>query len=134
MPKVVLDIDKLKELDRQVPGRAAAVVQKLAQDCEANAKRNMEGIRTGRVYMRGSVMHQASAPGEMPAVDTGYLKNSITAIREGRLRWVVAVGAEYGIWLEYGTENMAARPFMLPAIRETVRRMPSGLLKEVIEV
>lgn len=142
MPSVILDIEKLKELERKVPGRAAAVVQKLAQDCESNAKRQLEGTRTGRTYRHGTVEHQASAPGEAPAVDTGYLKNSITAIPEGKLRWVVAVGAVYGIWLEYGTvkkgtetiTRMAARPFMLPAVRETIRRMPKGLLQEVVDL
>lgn len=132
--RVVLDVDKLHQLAAQIPGGAEAVVQKLAQDCEGHAKRQMEGERTGQIYLYGKVEHQASAPGEAPAVDTGFLKNSIVAQKEGRLRWIVLVGAVYGIWLEYGTTHMAARPFMLPAFRETIRRMPTGLLKEVVEV
>lgn len=132
--RVVLDVDKLHQLAAQIPGGAAAVVQKLAQDCEGHAKRQMEGERTGRIYLHGRVEHQASAPGEAPAVDTGFLKNSIVAQPEKPLRWVVLVGAVYGIWLEYGTTHMAARPFMLPAFRETIRRMPKGLLKEVVEL
>lgn len=32
----------------------------------------------------------------------------------------VAVGMEYGIYLEYGTRHMAARPFMFPAAQQNL--------------
>jgi hypothetical protein len=37
------------------------------------------------------------------------LRNSITAEQQGALAWIVAVGAEYGIYQEYGTHKMGAR-------------------------
>lgn len=62
-----------------------------------------------------------SAPGEPPGVDTGALQRSITVQQVGHLRYVVAVGTEYAAYLEYGTSNMAARPFLLPAFKTIVK-------------
>jgi hypothetical protein len=74
--------------------------------------------------------HIASAPGESPANDTGNLLQSIQIIqtKTGVFRSIfrsifgsgntvsseVIVKARYAKWLEYGTKNMAARPFVRP--------------------
>lgn len=68
-----------------------AVVTKAALDVEAQAK--------------------AKAP-----VDTGTLRNSIQARRTGPAAWVVSVGADYGVYVEWGTSRAAAQPFLRPAI------------------
>ena len=52
------------------------------------------------------------------AVDTGFLRSSIQAQKVGRSHWVVTVGAEYGIYVEYGTRFNRAQPFFFPAIGE----------------
>lgn len=74
--------------------------------------------KTGRIYRRRGVEHQASAPGEPPASDTGRLVGSIrmdfTRIEE--LTGVVNARAGYAAHLEYGTSRMAPRPFMRPAL------------------
>lgn len=98
------------------------VVAKTAGDAERVAKESMTGPKHGRVYARrlpggGVVFHQASAPGEAPAIDFGTLANSIEAVPEGPLAWAVVVGAEHGLYLETGTRHMAPRPFMGPAIK-----------------
>lgn len=49
-------------------------------------------------------------------VDTGTLKNSVQATRVGHAHWRVLVGAHYGIYVNYGTRFMAARPFYEPGI------------------
>lgn len=54
---------------------------------------------------------QAHAP-----VDTGFLKSSIQAMKVGAAHWRVVVGAEYGVYLEYGTRFMRAQPFFFPAV------------------
>lgn len=51
-------------------------------------------------------------------VDTGFLKNSVQATKVGPAHWRVTVGADYGVYLEYGTRFMAAQPFFFPAIAE----------------
>lgn len=119
-PQIILNMDKLLELEREVPGRAAQVVQKLAQDTEAYAKNNMND--------------QSPAPaGQFPGVDTGNLKASIVAEPgDNALEWRVAVGAEYAPHLEYGTEKMAARPFLLPSVEAIAEMIPPDLLLEVV--
>src|SRR5262245_7162584 len=73
--------------------------------------------KTGRIYTRRGVEHQASAPGEAPATDTGRLVNSITTeYDEQNLSGKVSANTEYAEYLEYGTARMDARPFMRPAL------------------
>lgn len=72
--------------------KADAIVTKAAMDLEAHAK--------------------TRAP-----VDTGTLKNSIQATRVGTAHWRVVVGADYGVYVEWGTSRMAAQPFLQPAIQ-----------------
>lgn len=61
--------------------------------------------------------HQASAPGEPPASDTGTLVNHITTeYSEDGLRGSVMARTKYAEYLEYGTDRMEPRPFMRPAL------------------
>lgn len=84
----------------------------------------MKGPKTGRIYLRGLnksgksyKVHQASAPGEPPATDTGKLASSITTEYDfANLIGRVNCSAEYGPYLEYGTVKMEPRPFMRPAL------------------
>jgi phage gpG-like protein len=73
--------------------------------------------RSGRIYMHGNVAHQASAPGEPPAVDTGELLNSVQSRQEGDTA-IMSVGADYGAALEYKPSEMGGRPFVRPALDE----------------
>jgi len=71
----------------------------------------------GRIYRRGDVEHQASAPGQPPAPDTGNLLSKInTDYDETTLTGRVLIEAGYGAHLEYGTVNMEPRPFVRPTI------------------
>jgi len=73
--------------------------------------------KTGRLYRRRSITHQASAAGETPASDTGRLVNSITTeINEVELAGVINAGTAYAAALEFGTAKMAERPYMRPAL------------------
>ena len=79
---------------------------------------------------------QASAASKAP-VDTGFLRNSIYVVTsesstykgggkslsevtkpEDDLTAYVAVGANYGVYVNYGTRHMPAQPFWEPAIEE----------------
>lgn len=68
--------------------------------------------RTGRVYTRGTVSHQASAPNEAPAPDTGTLRNSVQGDVFDNLTGVVSANTDYAAHLELGTERMAPRPYL----------------------
>ena len=73
--------------------------------------------------------HTASAQGEPPATDTGFLINSITSIvkkDKGEVVGQVITSAPYAKFLEFGTSNILPRPFMQPALeknRPKIRRI-----------
>lgn len=75
---------------------------------------------TGRIYRRGNVEHQASAPNNPPAVDTGNLRQSIAIDTSEINSLKVGVGvtraAPYAVFLEFGTASMSPRRFMLPSV------------------
>lgn len=73
--------------------------------------------KTGRIYRRRGVEHQASAPGEPPASDTGRLVQSIrTEYFPDELKGVLQASTAYAAFLEFGTSRMEPRPFMRPAV------------------
>jgi phage gpG-like protein len=60
---------------------------------------------TGKIYRRGGIEHQASAPGEPPAPDSGRLENSVQwRVRHEGLHWFAEVGTNvgYALFLEFG--------------------------------
>lgn len=83
--------------------------------------------KSGRIYRRRTVVHQASAPGEAPAIDTGALARSVThEIGETADGFTLDIGpsvqsgrSETAAHLEFGTSKMGARPAWRPAL-ETV--------------
>ncbi|MBP3955395.1 hypothetical protein J8F10_08890 [Gemmata sp. G18] len=105
-----------------------------AKKVEGEAKRSItDGQKTGRVYTRRTVTHQASAPGEAPASDTGRLVNSINSSVDGLDGVVVAGGGivDYARSLEFGTSKMSARPFMFPALEKSKGWIRERLAKAV---
>jgi hypothetical protein len=78
--------------------------------------------KTGRMY--GS--HQASAPGEAPASETGALVSGLSVVFRGNQysRTVVLSSNDpKSSWLEFGTGRVAPRPFMTPTIINTADRV-----------
>jgi hypothetical protein len=97
----------------------------------------LTGARTGRIYTTlfftdrfGQVHpygsrppHQASAPGEAPARDSGHLLSMMRVKSENVIGGVIIryeAHALYAKYLEFGTRNMAPRPFMRPIAKEHV--------------
>jgi len=81
--------------------------------------------------------YQASAPGEAPAVRTGRLRQSffMTVEQTGTTgyRVMVRTHVNYADDLEYGTEKVEPRPFLLPALRDAmpviIKEQIAGTLK-----
>jgi len=97
----------------------------------------LRGIKTGITVTKynPSRTHQQSAAGEAPASDTGRLANSIShdVIREGQTFIGRAIAsADYAIHLEFGTTNMAARPFLQPALRTSAKKIRQIFIREGI--
>lgn len=76
------------------------------------------GPASGRVYHKYNPRrtHQASAPGEAPATDTGRLVSSVNFRREGRLSASVGSDLAYAAMLEFGTRTIDPRPAWVPAV------------------
>lgn len=88
--------------------------------------------KTGRVYKRRGITHQASAPGEPPASDTGTLVQNITVqIDAQHLSAVVNSGAEYADALEFGTTKMEPRPYMRVALENKTAEVEAAIQEEV---
>lgn len=92
----------------------------------------LETKKSGRIYTRRGVQHQASAPGEPPASDTGTLVNSIDVVpNPATLSAVINASAQYARALEYGTQTIEPRPFMRPALNKKRVRIQTILSKEL---
>ena len=75
-----------------------------------------------------SLTHRASAPGEAPATDTGFLVSSITFRQLTPLTSIVESRLPYAYWLEFGTKKIKPRPSWRPAVE---KNMP--LFQKLIE-
>lgn len=88
------------------------------------------GPASGRIYKAGGKTVQRSAAGEYPMTDTGELISGITPKFTNKgLRGRVESRAQHSAALEFGTLNMAARPFLQPSL-EAVRPKIRELLKK----
>ncbi|MGH0775290.1 HK97-gp10 family putative phage morphogenesis protein [Bacillus mobilis] len=66
--------------------------------------------------VKEAVLKTEAGAKQLTPVDTGYLRNSISSsFSGGGMEGKVGVGAEYGIYVEYGTRNQHAQPFITPS-------------------
>jgi hypothetical protein len=113
----------LAQYGAKAEAEIAKAVTAAALTIQGDIKRAIQGPpKTGRIYKRGKLgrNHQASAPGEAPATDTGALVNSIAYKQETKLSAIVSSRLPYAYWLEseYGTRNMKPRPAWRPAVEK----------------
>ena len=86
---------------------------------------------TGRVYKRGNIIHIASAPGMPPVIWSGDLHQYIFFRIDGDPAvWYLRVGTDrkYGPALEFGTDDMKARPWLGVTLKENTE-----LIKTMLE-
>jgi HK97 gp10 family phage protein len=110
----------LRKFGVNANGEIAQIVKGTAQNIRTHAIKSIQrGTKSGLVYEKTSPKrtHKSSAPGEAPATDTGRLANSINAEIDGKKAEIVA-DTEYAAWLEFGTQSIEPRPFMLPAMEK----------------
>lgn len=107
-------------------------MKQLGVEAVSEMKQILSQPGQGRVYTRGSVEHQASAPGDPPAVDRGLYRASWDwAVRRAGVIFELLLGTddERGPWLEFGTSDMEPRPH-LRVLMERIRN--SRRVSEVI--
>lgn len=103
---------RLGWLTKNSAREVARQLYKIGQEIELDAERSItEGSVSGK-------NHVPSNPGEPPNADTRHLDSNIETelVDFYKPRVTVTSKAEYSSALEFGTEKMAARPFMRPAL------------------
>lgn len=89
--------------------------------------------KSGRIYKRGNRVHQASAPNESFANDTGNaLRN--TKKKEMKLVGEISADYEYALALELGTQKMAPRPTLGRALENKTKELPKIVSKPIQEI
>ena len=90
------------------------------------------GAKSGKTYKRYNPTrtHKASAPGEAPASDTGFLVSNIR-VKDQKDLVQVRSEASYSKFLEYGTSKMLARPFLFPAMEKSKPKIAEVILQKV---
>jgi hypothetical protein len=116
-------------LGKEVQKGLGQAVSATALDVDRDVKKRIQrGPKTGRIYTRASgrnlsATHQASAPGEAPATDTGAGVSSIYNIKNSPISRTVGSRLAYLYFLEFGTVRMAARPAWVPAVEKFTPKM-----------
>lgn len=98
----------LEQLFRSPDGATARDLARRAIRVESEAKANW------------NTFPPSSPPGSKPAVRTDRLRASITwQLGVDSIGLFAEIGSpvEYAAYVEYGTDRMAARPFLRPALR-----------------
>lgn len=149
MPEVVFKDNiqgVIKELNNNIKKQMATACVTVRD----RAVDSMKEAKTGKIYttyfftMNGRIIpigkrwkpHQASAPGEPPAIDTGELaQHIIIEVSESGYEGSVGVAVgetsknakatigEIGKWLEMGSSKVAARPWLKPAFESSFEKI-----------
>ncbi len=151
MTTVGIKVDGLQALLKQLQavGMASAdVVQEVVYDLgfetsELASAGISGGGKSGRVYeyyyftgpdgklrqgRKRDKPHQASAPGQYPASDSGQLASSVAFIlKDGGNTALVGTNVKHGAYMEFGTSKIAPRPWLLPSFE----RAKIGVEKEL---
>ena len=123
------------ELSRSMRREVMRAVVKSTEMVRSEAVRLvLQTSKSGRVYRRRGRPHQASAPGEPWASDTGHALSTIrTSYDEVALTGTVSITADYGGFLELGTPKMEPRPVLRPAL-ENVREQIEPIIEDAVNV
>lgn len=60
---------------------------------------------------------------EVGAIDTSFMVNTTRARKISRFLWSIGTAAFYGVFVEFGTVRMGARPWLLPAMVQAFQTM-----------
>ncbi len=121
---------KMKRMPVEIGRAAIRGLTTIRQPLEDATKRKvLSGAKTGRIYRRYNPfrIHQASAPGQAPASDTGKLAASIEAEVDPIQFTLTLAAGQHARELEYGTHKMAARPFLRRTMLEFRERIIAAL-------
>ena len=131
--EIVLEYTHFGEIGASMAREIDEVCENTALDIQARAQMAiMNPPKSGRIYRRGNVAHQASAPGEAPATDTGALVNSAYTKKLADADYETGFTVEYAAALEFGTAKIEPRPYLRPAV-EAVKKAFLDAIKRIVE-
>ena len=131
--EIVLEYTHFGEIGASMAREIDVVCESTALDIQARAQMAIQNPpKSGRIYRRGNVAHQASAPGEAPATDTGALVNSAYTKKLADADYETGFTVEYAAALEFGTPKIEPRPYLRPAV-EAVRKAFIAAIKRIVE-
>jgi len=141
---VDLKITNLKEFNKKLNKRLTdnkvlEYVTRATNMVENTAQESIKKKGTGKTYQKYNprVTHTASASGQPPATDTGFLGQNITmkvsVESNGSVVGQIISAAPYSKALEFGTTKMDARPFMQPALEKNKRKIEGMFKKGVLK-
>lgn len=127
---------QLKRVETEISQNMNKAIFKAAALVQADAIRGIQrGKKTGKIYKRRGIEHQASGPGEYPASDTGRLASSIR-INKGLLSAEVGSDVLYAKFLEPDEamegNRLQPRPFLEPSFEKNKEKI-NALIDKVIE-
>lgn len=112
----------IKGVEAQYEIAVKRIVASGVQDTLNTAKQSIQSHGSSGITYRKynpERTHTASAAGNPPNTDTGFLVSNIHAVIDTNgLGGDVESRADYSIHLEFGTKNMQARPFLQPALEQ----------------
>ena len=127
----IVFISNLGEVTKAIDNTIKERMSEAVQSVRSEVLQTLTGPRSGRTYKVPGTQrtYTASAPGQPPAQVTGELRQSISSEVEGEGKKIVGrVGSDKkkAPMLEFGTKNMAPRPFLRPTFEKT-----AGKVKEI---
>lgn len=137
-----VEITGVKELEKSM----AALAKKYGQEVVKGAMEAGQLVRTAAIksiqdishgdtvqrFRSGgnSYNHTASKEGDAPNTDTGALVSSIQV--DATAKYVfVGSSLKYAAWLEFGTRNMSARPWLNPALEKNRKNIRAIFQKKI---
>lgn len=138
---ITIEVDGLQDVNaalrkygKDAEAGLAKAVTATALEINTDVKKRIQrGPKTGRIYTRGEIEHQASAPGEAPATDTGTLASSVYFERETKLSATIGSRLAYAYYLEFGTARIAPRPSWVPATEAAKPKLRARVEKALTE-
>lgn len=141
--RVEIEVEGLSELTKQLAALEDDAEEAISDTINMLALRTVraakemiqQGPATGRIYekYRPRRTHRASAPGEAPMTDTGRLANSIDAELSTKALLLATVGTnvEYGRYLQFGTPDIAPRPWLDRALITAAQQTENDLKQQL---
>lgn len=129
-----------KKLNKKLQeNQVKTYVLRATQMVERTAQESIKKKGTGKTYQKYNPRrtHTASASGQPPATDLGFLGQNITINvkkkTDGSVVGQIISAAPYSAHLEFGTTQMEARPFMQPALEQNRRKIHAMFKKGVLK-